>query len=78
MPDYVAPAAKALTVLHIRNPRPANPAMAASPPADGETLCGMPMEAAGLWQVLGREPGDRVCGRCEDPGSDEGDQGTLL
>jgi hypothetical protein len=77
--DYVAPAAKALTVLHLKDPCARD--SVASPDrlaAIGMTMCGEPMVTADLWMLLEREPRDKVCSRCLDPGSGDEDQGTLL
>lgn len=77
-PEYVAPARWPLTVLHLRNP--SVPAMADGPQRDateGVTQCGEVMKASDLWQLVEREPGDRVCPGCRGEDRSE-EQGSLL
>jgi hypothetical protein len=77
-PEYVAPARWAFTVLHLKDPgvpsRPGGPAQEA---AEGMTRCGELMKASDLWQLVEREPGDRVCPGCLGEDLAE-EQGSLL
>lgn len=77
-PEYVAPARFVLTVLHVKDPaapsRPGNPGQEA---AEGSTRCGLLLLASELWQMVEREPGDRVCERCLGEDLSE-EQGSLL
>jgi len=57
-PAYVAPATRALTVLHVPE------AGADTASGDCLTVCGLVMAAADLWQPVERRDGDRVCPAC--------------
>ena len=77
-PVYVAPARWPFTVLHEKDP--SAPAMGWGPgqeATEGETVCGEPMKVAEAWQLLERQPGDRVCLGCAGEGLSE-EQGSLL
>jgi len=51
--QYVAPARRALSVLHV-----------AEPGAGPVTVCGLLMRIDELWREVERRPGERVCLRC--------------
>jgi hypothetical protein len=60
---YVAPARYALTCLHRQDP--AIPPVTAGPdPADGATVCGLPMLATELWGPVDGRDGDTLCTGC--------------
>jgi len=68
--SFVAPASKVLTVLH--RPDPSIPAVETGPdPADGATVCGLPMLRAENWLPVERREGDRLCPGCDGAGRPE-------
>lgn len=66
MTGYVAPARFILTTLHRQDPD-AGPGThpATGDPADGWTVCGIPMTRDELWRPVEARAGDRLCGACE-------------
>lgn len=78
-PDYCAPAAFVFAVAHIRDPLARAQEDAGGIAATvGQTLCGLPMSVAELWQLLDFDPQGNVCSRCLSPESAENEQGALL
>lgn len=78
-PDFCAPAAFVFTVAHIRDPLARAQEDAGGIAATvGQTLCGLPMMVADLWQLLDFDPQGNVCSRCLAPESASEEQEALL
>ena len=67
---YVAPARYPLTELHRAGYVP--PVTDDPDPADGMTVCGLPMLWDELWVPVERREGDTVCWVCEAEGGAQG------
>ena len=65
---YVAPARYVLTVLHRKDPD-IPPVTKGPDPADGVTVCGLPLLLAELWRPVDSRDGDSLCTGCMLPGS---------
>jgi len=59
---HVAPAARAVSVLHLAETCAPLP----DPGAEDRTRCGLPMIAGELWIPVDKRPGDRLCPACSE------------
>jgi hypothetical protein len=64
-PDYCAPAATVLTLLHVVDPSaPWVHDLKGDGTTYGSTMCGLPMLTAQSWQLIEQLPGEKVCPQC--------------
>src|ERR1039458_4035120 len=73
---YIAPARYVLTVLHRKDP--SIPPLTKGPgPAEGVTLCGLPLLLAELWRPVDSRDGDQMCEGCMPRGGAQAAAGDV-
>ena len=73
---YVAPARYVLTVLHRKDPD-IPPVTKGPDPADGVTVCGLPLLLAELWRPVDSRDGDQMCEGCMPRGGAQAAAGDV-